>query len=463
MQRNDPDTVYYAYDETATPKIRVLTDPEKEEIIANDIFNEEITDILGQTLGDVGAVLPSVTMIDMTVDKYNRTVYYIDATIGFSRFVDRYVVTRWWAFQDHANDHYNWNNKTPLQPEDADDLFYRTKASTIIYQYPSHEAKKAYTVPTGHTVILLNDSPEFDGKTDPWFTDWRYILYEHDYTYTVGYINIANLDDVGKANYQITELSSSQAKAESVNFAPLKETITRYYGRVIRYEIPIYKYPTCFTPITGTPLIVGKALKTKENGDNALPLYYLVKITDALYWHYFAVDVYDPLQPDANGNPTKIGIGFVPTNGIIDIEAESEYPRVVPNAEIVADDEEVVIIYRNADGTNPIGEITLKNGSAIRIDQGSNSDYKYKKTAKYNHIYYNDPEIGQWWLIEGYVETKYIKPKELNLTLAQWIGLSMLASLVVGVLVAFIVIAIQRSSYEKRKKQIAEQELEPTE
>jgi hypothetical protein len=164
-----------------------------------------------------------------------------------------------------------------------------------------------------------------------------------------------------------------------------------------------------------------------------------------LNWHYFQVKVLDK-------DGREKGIGFVATNGIIDIDAKSEYPRVVPNAEIVAGGDEVIKIYKDAAGQEELTEITLKNGAQIRIDLNKNSEDRYKRTAEYNKIYYNDPEIGEWWLIEGYVKTQYIKPKASSLSPAQWIGLAMLGAVLIGVLAAFIIVAVTNANYEKKKR-----------
>lgn len=457
--------IVYAYNESPTPQGRTLDKAEVDTILGRDISlkdqNEDITDIVGQPLPSDFVFDGTQHPLDITVDKYNRTVYYINDTIAWNPKLMKKTVPGWWSFEENPAVNNNWSDGSkPLQAQDGGDLFYTANSSTVLYQYPSAETPRITLIPAGRNLILLNKDPKFgkaptadapnpaprsfgdtaDGALD----GWRLVLYEIGNTkYEVGYVQANKLTPV--TNYQIDDLANDPRAKSVVKFKLKPEKQKDYYGRVIRYEVPIYKYPTCII----NTLTVGSAKKTEQDTTTELPLYYLIEITDTLNWHYFQVKVYDD-------NGSEKGIGFVATNGIIDIAAEPEYPRVVPNAEIVAEDGEVVKIYKDADGTEEMTEITLKKGAQIRIDLNKKSEDRYQRTAAYNKIYYNDPEIGEWWLIEGYVATKYIKPKESSLSPAQWIGLAMLGAVLIGVLAAFIIVAVSNAKYEKNKRKMNE-------
>lgn len=450
----------YAYNEI-TGEYRTIADKaEIETMKSRNIFDEEITDIIGQTMADVGYT-PKQTVYDITVDKYNRKIWYINIDVYSYPVIIDEEVPGWWSFEENpaVNSHWGDGGK-PLQERDGGDLFYTANSNAVLYKYPSVETPRIIPISAGCNLILLNKNPEFcksptaaepnpiprsfgdtaDGALD----GWRLVLYEIGNTkYEVGYIQAGKLRPV--TNYQISDLSNDSRAKSIVKFKAKSALLPNYYGRVIRYEVPIYKYPTCII----NTLTVGSAKKTEQDSTNKLPLDYLIEITDTLNWHYFQIKVYDD-------SGTEKGIGFVSTNGIIDIAAEPEYPRVVPNAEIVAEDGEIIKIYKDADGTEELTEITLKKGAQIRIDLNKKSEDRYRRTAAYNKIYYNDPEIGEWWLIEGYVETKYIKPKETSLSPAQWIGLAMLGAVLIGVLAAFIIITVSNAKYEKNKRKLNE-------
>jgi hypothetical protein len=363
-----------------------------------------------------GTALPAgVSFSAETTDKYNGVKYSVtDSQIQSA--ADASV----WTPKGKTNNEEDYLGTTPLSS--STNLYYKTKTDMIFYQYPD-EINPLQIIKADTNVILLNSTPHF--YTDPGKTsaadpdnigDWYFVLFEQGTRQSTGYIKKAGLEQ--STAYRETNLSALDKRI--IDFAP---QTGNYVGRVIRNNVNVYKYPTGIYP-----LYVGSVPKTKQTGDtatNSLPIKAIITIHDYVNaWYFFEVDIAG-------------GVGFVPTNYVIDINKESEKERIVDNASITAEtDKTVPVFYKDAYGRMAPADVDgLKDGMRIRtID--------FDRNSQWTRIRYFDPDIGEWYQLDGYIETKYIAPD--SWTASQWTGFFLISAVTVGLVILVIAGAVKK-------------------
>lgn len=390
-------------------------------------FNSALEDYFGNTINRP----ESNAQYPVTCDRYNGMLYYIknDGTEKIIRHEAATVgnpAAAMWTFAGRENEHFDWKNKNPVVGED--ELYIKTDKEVTLYEFP-FGINAAAKIKADTNLISLNNKVTFDGMTDE-FDGWEYVLYSSpNGTAKTGYVRKADAPKV--AVYSVSDLTQSAV----VNFEYNAKQV--FYGRVIRNNVPIYKYPTSIDLDLIYPEQLSKTEQAREN-ETCVKIERLITVPDIRGWYYFEVKVIGTLTDNFKY------YGYVATNYIIDMNAKSEYLRIVDNAQIIASPGERIKVYADAALTQEIEGEYLTDGLRVRaID--------YNNSAKATKIMYSDPLIGNWHHIDCYVATVYVAPD--SLTSSQWVGVIIFSAMIAGGVIFLI-----KCLLPKKKKKVIEKQ-----
>jgi hypothetical protein len=338
-------------------------------------------------------------------------VFYV-STEGAERHIIRsYTIAGYYKILEKSP--YDWTRH--LYTDGAENLFMRLSVDTVLYNLPNalHPVEKI--CPAGTDMSIVSTQSYMFGTAG-----------------FCGTQNIADFDPSPAFSYAMVVLPSGVFYVKNTNLVPVNFQIARedlgfieraehkYGVRVLVPNLPIYRYPSNTYPVDEADVIVGRLVRNFAlNGNNVKTpgLEIIRKIhIESMLKDFYEIHITDtgappnPLSGTVYNPAVHKYVGYVDSSFVNDTYLGAGRTLFTPNARVQVrtniNDGQGIKVYTLPTGAaadESVGEY-LKNNKKVKI-LGN-----YNKRAAYTQVQYLEYGV----IIEGWVETRYIKPDGIS-------------------------------------------------